>query len=713
MRLPAGACPDMPLWSPDGRSFAFDNTTDAGVELWVGSAADGSVRRIEGARLNTILGNEVQWLGGKQELLVKLVPGNLGPMPQKAAVPPGPEMKEAIDGKGESSTYEARDTLSSPEDEALFDLFATAQLAPVDVARGRVAAVGAPAVYATVDAAPDGRHVRAQVLKRPYSYVTTYGRFAHDVNVIDLADGSVRTLASLPVADRVPVRGVPTGPRTFSWRANQPATLVWAEALDGGDWKTEVPARDRMLTLAAPFTGKPREFARIKQRYAGLIWFEDGGQALLTEYDANRNWRTTTLLDADRSGDKGRVLWDLSTDELYADPGSPEYRVLPNGAWVAREENGALFLSGDGASPQGDRPFLDRYDLATGRTQRLFRSDAAAYERFVGFAGGDSTRLLTWNQSPTDPPNLFLRTLGQAQADAAEGEAAYASVPAAVTRFPDPAPLVRGVKKRLVTYKRKDGVDLSFTLYTPPGYKEGTRIPAILYAYPADYADPSKAGQVSGSEQTFTRLTGYRLLLLAGYAIIDNASFPIVGDPKNAYDTYLEQLVANAEAAVDKAVELGVVDRARIGVTGHSHGALMAANLLAHTDLFRAGVASSGGYNKTLTPFGFQNERRSFWAAPQVYDQASAFFHADAINEPLLIVHGSDDANPGTEPTQSPRLFQAIRGNGGTTRLVMLPFEPHWYTAQESNEHFVAEMLAWFDRYVKQAPPPKPGTAAR
>ena len=432
--------------------------------------------------------------------------------------------------------------------------------------------------------------------------------------------------------------------------------------------------------------------------------YTDDGRALLTEFDANRNWRTTRLVDADRAGDPGRVLWDLSTHELYANPGSPQGRVLPNGARVLREEGGALFLNGNGASPQGDRPFLDRYDLASGQTVRLFRSDAAALERAVGFAGGDTSKLLTWHQSPADPPNLFLRTLGQAQADAATGEAAYASTPVAITRFPDPAPLARGVNKRLVKYPRKDGVELSFTLYTPPGYQEGTRVPAILYAYPQDYADPSKAGQVSGSEQTFTRLSNYRLLLLAGYAIIDNAAFPIVGDPRTAYDTYLEQLVANAEAAVGKAVELGVVDPQRIGITGHSHGALMTANLLAHTDLFRAGVASSGGYNKTLTPFGFQNERRSFWDAREVYDQASAFFHADRIDEPLLIVHGSDDANPGTEPTQSPRLFQAIRGNGGTTRLVMLPFEPHWYTAQESNEHFVAEMLAWFDRYVKQAP---------
>ena len=701
--LPTGACPSAPSWSPDGTRFSFDNTTDAGVELWMGRAADGQVRRVEGLKLNTILGGAVQWLGDKPALLVKGVPTDIGAAPARSAVPPGPEIKEAIAGKGESSTYEARDTLSGPEDETLFDYYATSQLAVVDADTGTVTPVGAKAVYGAVDAAPDGRHVLVEVLARPYSYVTTWQRFAKDLGVLDLSNGRVTPIAKLPVADRVPVRGVPTGPRSHAWRANHPATLVWAEALDGGDWKNDVPARDRLLMLAAPFTAKPKEITRLKQRYAGVAWFREGGRALTHEYDANRNWQTTTLVDVDKRGTAARVLWDLSSDELYADPGNPEYDRLPNGAWVLREEDGALFLNGMGATPQGNRPFLDRYTIKDGSTRRLFRSDAASYEVFVGFEGGDTRRLLTWYQSPKDPPNLQRRTLGDAIEDAGPAEATLHSELAPLTHFPDPTPQVRDIKKRLVTYKRKDGVELSFTLYTPPGYKDGERVPAILYAYPMDYADPSKAGQVSGSEQTFTRLSNYRLLLLAGYAIIDNASFPIVGDPKNAYDTYLEQLLANAEAAVDKAVELGVVDRARVGVTGHSHGALMAANLLAHSDLFRAGVASSGGYNKTLTPFGFQNERRSFWAAPKVYDQASTFFHADKVNEPLLIVHGSDDANPGTESLQSPRLFQAIRGTGGTTRLVMLPFEPHWYTAQESNEHFIAEMLAWFDRYVKPA----------
>jgi dipeptidyl aminopeptidase/acylaminoacyl peptidase len=710
--LPAGACPAAPLWSPDGRRFAFNNTAPGRVELWIGDVASGTAHRVEGVQLNPVLGGEIQWLGSER-LLVKTVPAGIGAAPKKAMVPAGPDVQESLGGKGESSTYEARDTMQGPEDEALFEYYATSQLATVDADSGKVATVGVPAVHTDVDAAPDARHVRIETLKRPYSHATTYERFAHDVSVLDLADGSVRPIASLPVADAVPVHGVPTGPRDFAWRANQPATLTWAEALDGGDWKATAPARDRVLSLAAPFSGEPVEIAKVKQRYAGLSWFADGSRALLDEYDENRHWRTTTLVDVDDRSVAPRVLWDLSYDELYDDPGSPQFRVLPDGAWVLREDGGALFLSGQGATPKGDRPFLDRYDLATGKTTRLFRSGMEGIDTFAGFADGDPSRLLAWSQSPKSPPNLFLRTLGDALPGTAEGEAARAYAAKQVTRFPDPTPLVRQIRKQLVTYKRKDGVALSFTLYTPPGYKAGTRVPAVLYAYPLDYSDPSQAGQVSGAdEREFTRPAYWELLALAGYAIIDNAAFPIVGDPKDAYDTYIPQLIDDAQAAVDAAVATGVVDRDRIGITGHSHGALMTANLLARSDLFRAGVATSGSYNKTLTPFGFQNERRSFWTAPAVYADASAFIHPNEIKEPLQIVHGKDDANPGTETIQSPKLFQAIRGNGGTARLVLLPFEPHWYTARESNEDVVAEMLEWFDRYVKNAPPRAAAAAA-
>ncbi len=713
--LPQGACPGGPAWSADGKRFAFVNLAPDAVELWIGDAKTGEVHKVPGARLNPMFNDEMQWMPDQKTLLVKLVPEGMGAPPPEPIVPSGPSIQETTGEKGQSSTYENRDTLGNKHDEDVFDYYAASQLALVDAATGAITQLGKPKNYLSLNPAPDGRHILITAIHKPYSYVTTYDRFPQEVEVWDISDRThvvAQTIASLPLADRVPIGGVPVGPREFSWRATEPASLVWAEALDGGDWNVKVPARDKVMLLKAPFNSPAVEITRTEQRYVGFGWGEQSATAFLNEYDFNRHWRRSFLIDVDDQQPKPRLLWDLSTDEKYANPGNPVRRQLANGAWVVRQEGDSIYLSGVGSSPDGDRPFLDRLDLKTLKYERLFRCDKTSYEQFLSFTGPDTKTFLTWRQSPDDPPNAFARTLGKSIRDAPAREAAFASTSVAITHIPDPTPEVRAIKKRLVKYKRADGLDLSFTLYTPPGYQEGTRVPTILYAYPLDYADASKAGQVAGSQETFTQLRQYRLLLLAGYAIIDNASFPIVGDPKKAYDTYLDQLVADAKAAVDEAVRLGVADPDRIGVTGHSHGALMTVNLVAHSDLFRAGVATSGSYNKTLTPFGFQNERRSVWEAPDVYLKVSPFFSADKLKTPLLLMHGAEDANPGTTPLQSSKLFEAIRGNGGTTRLVVLPHEPHWYTAMESNEQMVYEMLRWFDKYVKNAPPrPVTGTS--
>ena len=705
--LPAGACPQEPVWAADGKKFAFANIATDSVELWIGDAATGAVHRVEGVRLNPMFGGEMQWMPDQKALLVKLVPEGMGGPPPEPVTPIGPSIQETGGQKGQSSTYETRDTLGNTHDEDVFDYYAASQLASVDAGSGVVTKVGKVANYDAVSAAPGGQHILVTAIHKPYSYVTTYDRFPHEVEVWDISDRAAmttHTIASLPLADRVPIRGVPLGPREFEWRPTDPATLVWAEALDKGDWNVNVPKRDKIMLQKAPFTSPAVEIVQSEQRYAGIDWSERPSVAFVEEYDNNKHMRHTLIVDFDDPRQTPRQIWDLSSDERYADPGTPVTKRLPNGFQVMRQDGDSIYLSGVGSSPDGDRPFLDRFDVKTLTYERLFRSDKTSYDRFLSFTGPDTRKFLTWEQSPMEPPNAYERTLGK-RIDAPIGEAMFASTRVEITHIPDPSPEVRAIKKRLVKYKRADGLDLSFTLYTPPDYKEGTRLPTILYAYPEDYADPSKAGQVTGSEERFTQLFQYRLLLLAGYAIIDNASFPIVGDPKKAYDTYTEQLVADAKAAVDEAVRLGVADPNRIGVTGHSHGALMTVNLVAHSDLFRAGVATSGSYNKTLTPFGFQNERRSVWEAPDVYMKVSPFFYADKIKTPLLIVHGGEDANPGTIPLQSVRLYEAIRGNGGTARLVILPHEPHWYAAMESNEQLIYEMLRWFDKYVKNAPP--------
>ena len=705
--LPAGACPNRPVWSADGKRFAFENVAETSVELWVGDAMSGAVHRVPGVSLNPMLDDTLQWMPDQKTLLVKMVPNGIGAPPPAPLVPAGPSIQESLGNKGQSSTYENRDTLGNPHDEDLFDYYASSQLALVDAGPSAVNPLGKPDRFLQVAPAPDGRHVLLSAIRKPYSYVTAFDRFPTEVAVWDMTKSDnieVQHIASLPLADRVPIHGEALGPRDFDWRATDPATLVWAEALDGGDWANKVPARDKVMLQKAPFKAAPTEIMRTEQRFSGFMWGPKPDVALVTEYDNNRHWRKTFVINVDAPAQTPRLLWDLSTDEKYANPGSPVRQQLANGVVVLRQEGDSIFLRGVGSSPDGDRPFLDRLDLKSLKTQRLFRSDKNAYEQFLAFAGADARHFMTWHQTANMPPNAFMRTLGT-PVEASVGEPVFASSSVAVTQIPDPTPVVRQIKKRLVKYKRADGLDLSFTLYTPPGYTEGTRIPTILYAYPLDYADASKAGQTTGSQATFTRLRQYRLLLLAGYAIIDNAAFPIVGDPKKAYDTYTEQLVADAKAAVDEAVRLGVADPERVGVTGHSHGALMTVNLLAHSDLFRAGVATSGSYNKTLTPFGFQSERRSVWEAPDVYTKVSPFFYANKLKTPLLIVHGADDANPGTTPLQSSKLFEAVRGNGGVTRLVMLPYEPHWYAAMESNEQLVYEMVQWFDKYVKDASP--------
>jgi len=479
--LPAGACPGAPVWAADGKKFAFVNLAPEAVELWIGDGRSGEIHRVPGARLNPMFNDEMRWMPDQKTLLVKLVPEGMGVPPPLPTLPPGPSIQETTGEKGQSSTYENRDTLGNKHDEDVFDYYAASQLALIDAATAAIIPIGKPGNYEDLAPAPDGRHILVTAIHKPYSYVTTYDRFPQEVEVWDVSDRShvvTHNIASLPLADRVPIAGVPLGPRDFSWRATDPATLVWAEALDGGDWKIQVPARDKVMLLKAPFKSPAMEITRTEQRYVGFSWSQQADTAFLHEYDENRHWRRTFLVDVDVQPAKPQVLWDLSTDEKYADPGNAVERQLANGSWVVRQDGDSIYLSGFGASPDGDRPFLDRLDLKTLKSERLFRSDKTAYERFLAFTGPSAKTFLTWHQSPTDPPNAFARTLGKTL-DAPVGESSVVSTSLAVTHISDPAPEVRGIKKRLVKYKRADGLDLSFTLYTPPGYKEGTRVPTI------------------------------------------------------------------------------------------------------------------------------------------------------------------------------------------------------------------------------------------
>jgi dipeptidyl aminopeptidase/acylaminoacyl peptidase len=620
-------------------------------------------------------------------------------------VPREPNTQESAGKVGPVVTFE--DLLRSPYDEQLFDYYATSQLALVDAASGKVTPVGQAAIFQSVDPAPDGEHVLVARLHRPFSYLYPESAFPKDVEVWDMKRNLSYKLASLPLADQVPTDGVPVGPRAFRWRPTEPATLVWAEALDGGDPKKKIAYRDKILMLKAPFNGIPTELIKTEQRFAGVQWGEKGGLVFVTDFERNRRWVKTVMLNADNPGDAPKLVWSRSSQDRYGDPGAPVTRVLAGGQRAIIQNSNWIYLIGAGSSPEGDRPFLDRFNLQTLKAERIFRSDDNSYESVVALLSDDGKQFITRRETPTEPPNYFIRSSADVSAAHASGGNAAPPPIRSLTQFSDPTPQLRGIKKQLVTYKRADGVQCSFTLYLPPDYKEGTRLPTVVWAYPLEFNDSSTAGQVSGSTQRTTQIVGpsHLFFLLEGYAVLDNATMPVVGDPETVNNTYIEQIVISAKAAIDKAVEMGVTDPDRVGVGGHSYGAFMTANLLAHSDLFRAGIARSGAYNRTLTPFGFQNERRTIWEAPDLYIKVSPFMNVRKIKEPILLIHGEADDNSGTFPIQSERMYQALRGNGATVRLVMLPLEAHGYAGRESIEHVLYEMISWFDKYVKNAPP--------
>ncbi len=581
----------------------------------------------------------------------------------------------------------------------MFEYYATSKLATIDVG-GKVREIGPAAIFDTVDFSPDGKYILVSRIERPFSYLFPAFRFPKKVEIWDINGNVIHTLANIPLQDSIPIQGVQTGPRSFGWIPVEPATLIWAEALDGGDPRKKITPRDRLVTLAAPFSGAPAELLKVEHRYQGRQFGEKDGMMWFFDFDRDKRHRRTFMTDY-RNPSSVKLVADLNISDRYNEIGQPVTRLLPHGASVIRMNGDEIFLSGTGASPEGDRPFFRRMNLKTLKTEEIFRSVTGEYESFLGMINDIGTTFLTRKESATEPPNVHFHQVCQ------PGTQCIAVLDRKITDFKDPVPQLRGIKKQLVKYKRADGVELSFTLYTPPGYKEGTRLPTIVWAYPLEFSDASVAGQVTGSTDRFTQIggTSHLFFLLQGYAVLDDATMPVVGDPETVNDTFIKQIVDSAKAAIDKGVEMGVVDPDRVGVGGHSYGAFMTANLLAHSDLFRAGIARSGAYNRTLTPFGFQGERRSFWEATKLYTDISPFFYANKINEPILLIHGEADNNQGTFPIQSERLFAAISGNGGTARLVMLPLESHGYSAKESVQHTLYEMLEWFDKYVKNAKP--------
>ena len=698
VQLPAGARVSYPQWSPDGRSLAFVNAVGNGLELWVAEVASAQARRLTGAELNATIGTPFRWLPDNSGLVVARVVPTRGEPPRASEVPSAPIVQENAGRTAPVRTYQ--DLLQNPADERLFEYYFTAQLSRVPVAGGTPIDVGQPGIFFGFTPSPDGRYLLVRRVKRPFSYIVPAYNFPTETAVWDMSGRPVKLVADIPLTDDLPSSfdAVPVGPRDVEWRSDAPATLVWAEAQDGGDPRRQAAVRDRVFALDAPFTAQPTRIMDLEHRFAG-IWWGRPDLAIATSRWWNTRWERCYAINPSAPGTAPRLLVDRGYQDRYGDPGSPLFTVTSSGHPVMQftADGRGIFLTSAGASERGNYPFLDVMNVGTGQSRRLWRAADPYFESVVAVLRPDGSQVLTRRESLTEPPNYFVRSLPNGRARA-------------VTNFPDPAPQLAGIQRQLITYTRADGVKLSGTLFLPPGYdaRRDGRLPLLMWAYPAEFRDAASAGQVQDSPNRFSRPGGisHLFVLLAGYAVLDNPSMPIIGEGQTEpNDTYVEQLVASAQAAVDKVVELGVADRDRIAIGGHSYGAFMTANLLAHSDLFRAGIARSGAYNRTLTPFGFQAEQRTYWEATDTYTRMSPFTYANKVNEPILLIHGANDDNSGTFPIQSERFYAALKGHGATVRYVVLPLEAHGYRARESTLHTIAETINWLDRYVKRAGP--------
>ncbi len=694
--LPANARLTNTSWAPDGRTVAFLVNVPSGLELWVADVAQAKARKLNGPMVNAASGSGFSWLPDSSGLLVLAVPAGRGVVPNVNHPPEGPIITETGGRAAPVRTYQ--DLLANAGDETLFDYYFTSQPTVVSL-NGRARTVGQPGVVLGLSTSPDGRYILQTRVKKPYSYVVPASLFPSDIIVTDLNGREAHRVADLPLRDNVPTPfdAVAPGPRSVQWRADADATLVWTEAQDGGDPRNAAEVRDRVFMLRAPFNDRPQVLIDLKERYAGTTWGRDD-VAMVNSRWFNTRHETRTLVDPSNPG-AGRVLVDRNYQDRYNDPGSVMTEPNARGRSVMRfnADGSKVFVEGGGATREGQYPFLDLMDLKTGASERLWRSAQGEYETVVGVLDENGRKLVTYRESRTDPANLRVRDL--------DGGVTQ------LTHFPDPAPQLAGVSRELITYTRDDGVELSGTLYLPAGYdkdRDGP-LPLLMWAYPAEFTDAAVAGQVVDTDNRFVRPGGssHLFLLTQGYAILDNPTMPIIGrDGAEPNDTYIEQLSASAKAAVDAVVARGVADRDRIAVGGHSYGAFMTANLLAHTDLFRTGIARSGAYNRTLTPFGFQAEQRSYWEATDTYSAMSPFTYANKINEPILLIHGEEDDNSGTFPVQTERFYAALKGNGATARYVVLPLEAHGYRARESVGHTLYEMGAWLDRWMKPATTP-------
>lgn len=691
-------------WSPDEKKMAFTNTTLEGVELWILDITKASVSKITEDNINANMGSSFIWFKDSEHLLVRFIPDDKKKLIEANAIPTGPTISENTGGKkAQNRTYQ--DLLKNVNDEANFEQLVRSELYKVNL-KGEKELWKEAAMYRGMSFSPDGKYILVTQIQKPFSYIVPYSRFPYSIKIYDQGGKEVKSLLDVPLIEDLPkgFMSVRKGPRNISWRADKPSTLFWCEAMDGGDPEKEVSHRDEVFEQDAPFDGEKRFLIKTIDRFYSMDWGNDG---LAIAYDYWWNTRNTRayMFNPSNAKDDVKEVYNRNYQDRYNDPGEFVMKKNQYGRATLTVDDGHLYLLGEGFSEKGKRPFVDKMEITSFKKERLWRADSdEQLENISSVIDVKEGKLLTRIESPTEYPNYYFRNIKSKKSELTP-----------ITTFDNPFRSMGDVHKELIKYKREDGIELSATLYLPADYdmEKKEKLPMVMWAYPREYKDKSSAGQVTNDPNEFTYpYYGSPIYwVMRGYAVLDDAAFPIIGEgDEEPNDSFIKQLVGNAKAAIDAVDEMGYVDRERVAVGGHSYGAFMTANLLSHSDLFAAGIARSGAYNRTLTPFGFQSEERNYWEAPGIYNTMSPFMNAHKMKYPLLLIHGEADNNSGTYPMQSERYFNALKGLGATVRLVMLPNESHGYAAKESILHILWEQDQWLDKYVKNRDKKSEGT---
>jgi dipeptidyl aminopeptidase/acylaminoacyl peptidase len=681
-------------WSPDETMMSFTQTTPTGVEIWILDIAKGETKRVTQTGANANMGRPMVWFADSKSMLVKMLPADRTPLiDTETAVPTGPTVTVSSGAKAQNRTYQ--DLLKNPVDEQNFEQLARSEIFKVGI-DGKVSQWKSAGMYRGMSFSPDGKYLMLTEMKRPFSYLVPYYRFPFEANIYNQEGELVKQMIDMPVDEVRPKGFMSTTDkkRGFRWRADKPATVVWAKALDGGDPAAEVAYHDEVFELAAPFDGEGRSLVKTKNRFQYIDWGSDN-MAIAHDYWFNDRNTKSYVFDPSDNSKEVKTLFDRNYQDAYSDPGQFVSTKNEFNRSVLNLEGGKAYLMGEGYTSEGQFPFIDQIELNTGKKNRLYQSNYTdKLETLVDGMDMSKGEVLVRIESASEYPNYYIRNIKKK------------SSLKSVTQFENPFKAMQEVEKQVITYKRDDGVELNGTLYLPIGYdkEKKEKMPMILWAYPVEYKDKASAGQNTKNPNEFIYpYWGSPIYWVTkGYVVLDRAAFPIIGEgDEEPNDSFRKQLVANAKAGIDAVDAMGYIDRNRVAVGGHSYGAFMVANLLSHSNLFAAGIARSGAYNRTLTPFGFQREERSYWEAPEVYYTMSPFMHADKMKTPLLLIHGKADNNSGTYPMQSERYFNALKGLGGPARLVMLPKESHGYRAKESILHVLWEQDQWLDQHVK------------